>query len=72
MASLDLESPPDLDDSRIPEHLWSRMRAVLGAVEEHFGVVLNCPPAREIASFADIAAAVQDALWERQPPATGL
>jgi acetyltransferase-like isoleucine patch superfamily enzyme len=72
MTSLDLESPPDLDDSRIPEHLRGRMPAVVGAVEERFGVVLDCPPAREIASFADLAEAVQDALWERQPPATGL
>jgi acetyltransferase-like isoleucine patch superfamily enzyme len=62
MASLDLESPPDLNDSRIPEHLRSRMRAVLSAIEERFGVVLDCAAAREIETFADIAAAVQDAL----------
>jgi acetyltransferase-like isoleucine patch superfamily enzyme len=73
MASLDLESPPDLNGSPIPQHLWTdaRMRGVLRAIEERFGVVLDRAAAREIETFADIAAAVEHALWERQENAGG-
>ena len=73
MASLDLESPPNLNGSPVPEHLWTdaRMRAVLRAIEERFGVVLDRTAAREIETFADIAAAVQRALGERQEHAGG-
>lgn len=67
MASLDLKSPPDLNGSPIPMHLWTdaRMQGVLSAIEDRLGVVLDRATAREIESFADLAAAVQDAIWER-------
>jgi len=73
MASLDLESPPDLDSRLIPTHLWTdaRIRGVLRAIEDSFGVVLDRAAARRIESFADIAAAVQHALLERQRQAGG-
>jgi carbonic anhydrase/acetyltransferase-like protein (isoleucine patch superfamily) len=68
VASLGLESPPDLNCSPIPAHLWTdaRICAVLSAIEERFGVALDPATVREIRSFADIAAAVQRALWEHQ------
>jgi acetyltransferase-like isoleucine patch superfamily enzyme len=68
MAPLDLNWPPDLDSRPIPTHLWTeaRMQCVLNAIEDRLGVVLNRTAAREIETFADLSAAVQDALWERQ------
>ncbi len=68
MASLDLESPPNLDGSPIPTGLWtsSRVQFVLKAIEDRFGVALDAAAASNIGTFADIAAAVQDALRERQ------
>ena len=74
MGSLVLESPPDLNDTPIPEQLRTdaRMRGVLRAIEERFGVVLDGATAREIETFADLAAAVQHALSERQDRAGGL
>jgi acetyltransferase-like isoleucine patch superfamily enzyme len=68
MASLGLESPPDLDSSPIATHLWTeaRMQGVLGAIEDGLGVALDRAAARDIETFADLAAAVQDALWDRQ------
>jgi acetyltransferase-like isoleucine patch superfamily enzyme len=74
MASLDLESPPDLNGSPIPEHLWTdaRIRGLLGAIEERFGVVLDHAAAREIETFGEVAAVVQRALWERQEHTGGL
>jgi serine acetyltransferase len=74
MAWLDLESPPDLNGTPIPEHLWSdaRMRDVLWEIEERFGVVLDSAAVREIDTFADIAAAVQHALSECQQHSGGL
>jgi acetyltransferase-like isoleucine patch superfamily enzyme len=71
MASLGLESPPDLDGSPIPAHLWTEapMQGVLGAIADNFGVRLDRATAREIVTFADLAYAVQDAVWERQETA---
>jgi acetyltransferase-like isoleucine patch superfamily enzyme len=68
MASLGLKSPPDLDCSPIAEHLLTdaRMRGLLDAVEDRFGVALDRPAVRELRSFADIASAIQHALSERQ------
>jgi acetyltransferase-like isoleucine patch superfamily enzyme len=68
MASLDLESPPDLDSSPIPAHLLTdvRLQGVLRAIEDRFGLALDPAFAHEIETFADIAAAVQHALRERQ------
>jgi hypothetical protein len=73
MASLGLESPPDLNSSPIPTHLWTeaRMQGVLSAIEDRLGVLLDRAAAREIETFADLAAAVQDALGERQGHAGG-
>lgn len=64
MASLGLKSPPDLDSSPIPTHLWTeaQMQDVLGAIENRFEMVLDRAAAREIETFADLAAAVQHAL----------
>ncbi|HTB67242.1 MAG TPA: acyltransferase [Steroidobacteraceae bacterium] len=66
MASLGLDSPPDLDSGPIPPHLWTNagIGAVLGAVHNRFGVELDPAAVREIRSFADIAAAIQRVLWE--------
>ena len=68
MASLALNSPPDLNSSPIPRHLWTeaQMQGVLNAIEDRFEVVLDRAAAREIETFADLAAAVQHALWEHQ------
>jgi hypothetical protein len=73
MASLGLTSPPDLNNSPIPTHLWNeaRMQGVLSAIEDRLGVVLDRAAASKIKTFADLAAAVQDALWERQGHAGG-
>jgi acetyltransferase-like isoleucine patch superfamily enzyme len=70
MASLDLTSPPDLDRSPIPTHLWTeaRMKGVLSAIKDRLGVVLDLAAARDIETFADLAIAVQHALWERPGP----
>ena len=59
--------------SPIPTHLWSeaRMQNVLNAIEDRFGVGLERAAAREIETFADLAEAVQNALWERQGHAGG-
>lgn len=74
MTSLDLKSPPDIDSSPIPTHLWTeaRMRALLGAIEDRLGVVLDGAAVRNVETVADFAAAVQHALWERQRHARGL
>jgi len=73
MASLGLNSPPDLDSSPIPTHLWTeaRMKCVLGAIEDRLRVMLDPAAAREIETFADLAATLQDALWECQRHALG-
>ena len=67
MASLDLTSPPDLDASPIPMHLWSdtRVQEVLRAVKDRFGVMLDDAATRQIHTFADLAAAIQHALPTR-------
>jgi acetyltransferase-like isoleucine patch superfamily enzyme len=67
MASLDLASPPDLDGSPIPMHLWTdtRVHDVLRAIKDRFGVVLDDAAARQLETFADLAAAIQHALPKR-------
>jgi len=74
MALLDLKSPPDLDSTPIPRELWTQslVQGVLRAIEERFGIVLDRAAAGEIETFADVAAAVQQALSERQERAGGL
>ncbi len=42
------------------------MQGVLGAIEDGLGVVLERAAARDFETFADLAAAVQDALWARR------
>jgi acetyltransferase-like isoleucine patch superfamily enzyme len=73
MGSLDLKAPPDLDGTTIPTHLWTeaRMENVLSAIDDRLGVRLERAAARRIATFSDLAAAVQNALWERQGHAGG-
>jgi hypothetical protein len=67
MSSLGLSSPPDIDASPIPTHLWTdvRVRGMLTAIEDRFGVVLDPTTTDKITTFADIAAAVQHVLSER-------
>jgi acetyltransferase-like isoleucine patch superfamily enzyme len=67
MASLDLASPPDIDGSPIPPNLWTdaRVRDLLGALEDRFGVVLDSEAVGKIETFADIAATVQQVLCGR-------
>jgi acetyltransferase-like isoleucine patch superfamily enzyme len=64
MATLGLASQPDLDGAPIPPQLWTdaRMQAVLSAIEDRFQVALDTAVAREIGTFAQLAAAVQQAL----------
>lgn len=66
MESLHLPSPPNIDSSPIPTHLWTdiRLRDLLSAIEDRFGVVLDHASASKIATFADIAATVQQVLHE--------
>ncbi len=68
MASLDLESPPDLDGRPMPAQLQTdvRMQEMLRAIEDRLGVALNRAVAEELETFADVAAAVQNSIWERQ------
>jgi maltose O-acetyltransferase len=63
-ASLDLESPPNLDSTLIPGHLWTdaRMQSLLGAIENRFGVRLNSASVGRMESFAELAVAVQQAV----------
>jgi acetyltransferase-like isoleucine patch superfamily enzyme len=63
MATLDLDSPPDLDRSPIPEPLWTgvRMQGVLTAIEDRLGVRLEPATIRGMKTFADLASAVQHA-----------
>lgn len=63
METLDLDSPPDLDGSRIPTHLRTdaRIRALFTVVDDRFGVVMDGTITAGIETFADIAAAVQNA-----------
>jgi hypothetical protein len=67
MSSLGLSSPPDIDASPIPTHLWTdvRVRGLLTAIEDRFGVALDPTTTDKITTFADIAAAVQHVLSER-------
>jgi acetyltransferase-like isoleucine patch superfamily enzyme len=74
MAALDLKSSPDIDSSPIPTHLWTtaRVQDLLRAIEDRFGVMLDPVTAGKIATFADIAAAVQQAMFERTRHPSGL
>jgi acetyltransferase-like isoleucine patch superfamily enzyme len=67
MASLGLPSPPDLDDSPIPAHLWdgAPLIATLNAIEHRFGAVLDPGKFREVETFDQLAATVQEAVAQR-------
>jgi acetyltransferase-like isoleucine patch superfamily enzyme len=67
MLSLGLESPPDLDSTPLPMHLWTdaRIPGVLKAIEDRLGVAMDRAAARDINTFADIAMSLQSALRER-------
>jgi acetyltransferase-like isoleucine patch superfamily enzyme len=70
MASLDLESPPDLDANPIPPQQWSadRRRRLFRTIEDRFGIVLDRGATGDIQTFADISMAVQQALRQRGTP----
>jgi acetyltransferase-like isoleucine patch superfamily enzyme len=73
MASLNLTLPPDLDSTQIPTHLWTdaQIPRVLKVIEDECGVVIDRAAARSAKTYADVAAALQHALSERQAqPAT--
>jgi acetyltransferase-like isoleucine patch superfamily enzyme len=65
--SLELDSAPDLDDERIPVQLWTqdRIQRVSAAIEQKFGIALDCPSLTAAATFADIATAVHQNLHEQ-------
>jgi len=63
MASLGLESPPELDERAIPAGLWinSRIQVLIDAIVERTSVGLRPDEMNRVEKFADIAAAVQRA-----------
>jgi len=69
MNSLNLSSPPDLDASRIPIDRWTdaSVRDLLDALNARFGVALDRISIDQSRTFAEIAAAVEQALPERSP-----
>jgi serine acetyltransferase len=64
MAAFDLDSPPDLDSSPIPGHLWTdaRIESLLQELENRFRVRLASAAVGRVKSFAELAATVQHAL----------
>lgn len=60
MASLDLRSPPDLDDTPIPQHLWTDagISSALQAIEAEFSVAVDRAAASAARTYADIASVV--------------
>jgi acetyltransferase-like isoleucine patch superfamily enzyme len=70
MASLDLESPPNLDGTRVSGHLWTepQVQGLLGAIENRFGVRLAGASVGAMESFAELAVAVEQALRLQRPP----
>jgi hypothetical protein len=67
MVTLDLESPPDLDGTLLPTHIWTDGRAnrLLRALEDRFGAPPDAAAVREARTFADIVDAVQHRRGER-------
>jgi acetyltransferase-like isoleucine patch superfamily enzyme len=68
MASLRLDSPPDLDDSLMPADLWSDDRADMlrRALEDRLRVTVDTSGVRGARTFSDVAVVVQRALDERR------
>jgi acetyltransferase-like isoleucine patch superfamily enzyme len=68
MASLGLDSPPDLDDSPMATNpsINARMPNMFKAIEARLGVALDPDAAHGIRTFADVAVAVLRAASERQ------
>jgi hypothetical protein len=68
MASFDLKAPPGLDDTRIPAHLWTDavIPRVLEAIGNECGVVMDHAAIRDARTYADIAAAVRQAVSLRE------
>lgn len=64
MAALDLESPPPLDSTPLPEPGWTeaRIQRLLGAIEDRFAVQLAPASIAGLASFADLAMALGEAV----------
>jgi acetyltransferase-like isoleucine patch superfamily enzyme len=73
MSALDLNSPPDLDETPLPPQLWNadRVRRLLGSLDNRLGVILEAEAVRDARTFADLAAAVQHGL-EQPPQRVGL
>jgi len=71
MATLGLDSPPDLDGRSIPADVLTdhRVRELMRALEERLHVTLDATAFRGARTFTAIAAVVQHALGERQRPA---
>jgi maltose O-acetyltransferase len=64
MEALELESPPNLDSSPISGHLRAdaQLHSLLAAIESRFGVRLHGDCVSGMQSFAELAAAVEQAL----------
>lgn len=74
MTSLDLDSPPDLDDSPLlPDpQITARFPNMLKALESHFGVEIDAIAAHNIRTFADVSTVLQLAIAEsRNGPTNG-
>ncbi len=67
MASFNLKSPPDIDDTPLPADAWAtaRMPAVLQAFEERLGVAITAADVRETDTYAGLAEALQRILPKR-------
>ena len=68
MRTLNLASPPDLDNCPIPAHarVAACTNALLVALEDRFGFELDRTVVDNAETFADMAVAVQHALLHRQ------
>jgi hypothetical protein len=73
MESLNLESPPDLDDQPISAALWSELalQRFIKLIQGRFRTRLDPAAINEMATFADLAALVQHSLEAHQGPAAG-
>lgn len=66
MTALDLKSPPDLDGSPLPLLHRDRVQGLVGILEAHFSVPLDCAIVGNARTFGDLATVVQHAVAERR------
>lgn len=73
MASFHLAAPPDLDESPIPAQAWAdgQVPLLLKAMHDKYGIVMDHAVARDLQTYADIAAALRQALAGRGRPVPG-